>query len=90
MIACMSGVAVVDHLDLESKWTFLFVIMLIDFFGRLIIPSEFLPSVIRHIGAIVHPYWLMRGVMSLRENGITGTFWLYQFVLSLFAVGFFG
>jgi len=71
-----------------SKWTFLFVIMLIAFFGGLMIPTEFLPNILQHIGAIVHPYWLIRGVTSLWEEGITVTFWLYQLVLTLFATGY--
>jgi len=71
-----------------SKWTFLVVVMLIAFFGGLIIPTEFLPNILQHIGAIVHPYWLMRGVTSLWEEGITLTFWLYQLVLTLFAIGY--
>jgi len=71
-----------------SKWTFLVVIVLIGFFGGLIIPTEFLPNILQHIGAIMHPYWLIRSITSLETQGLTMTFWLYQLALTFFATGY--
>jgi len=72
----------------NSKWAFLVVTILIAFFGGLMMPTEILPDFMQSIGAIVHPYWLMRAVNGLVQYGITLNFWLFNLVTVLFAIAY--
>jgi len=60
----------------------------ISILSGLMFPTEVFPGILQHIGAIFHPYWLMRGLNSLAIYGFTTEFWLAQLVLVGFTVAF--
>jgi ABC-2 type transport system permease protein len=72
----------------SSKYTFWLFVAVIALLSGLVVPIEMLPSNLQHVGAILHPYWLMRSVNVLTDNGINIEFWLLQSILILFAVAF--
>jgi ABC-2 type transport system permease protein len=60
----------------------------ISFLSGLLFPTYIFPGFLQHIGAIFHPYWLMRGLTSLFNYGFNTEFWLAQLVLVGFTVAF--
>ena len=71
-----------------SNYTFMLVAAVVMVLSGLLIPREALPAVVAHIGAVFHPFWLLRALSTLYEYGITLQFWVYQLVMALFAGGF--
>ena len=54
----------------------------------IMVPIEALPGIMQYVGAIFHPYWLMRALTTLAVDGLTSSFWIYQGVMLLFATAF--
>jgi len=72
----------------SSKYAFLLFMALVLLLSGLMIPMEALPGWLRHVGAILHPYWFVRAVLILVDDGMTAQFWLYNVIVLLFGVGF--
>jgi len=72
----------------SSRNTYWVVGMAMVFLSGILVPLEIFPGFMQNVGAIFHPYWLMRGLISLAIYGLTIEFWLAQAVLILFAVAF--
>lgn len=71
-----------------SKYTFIFVVISISLLSGMVVPIEALPVFLQNMGAVSHPYWLMRSINSLTLNGLNLEFWLFQIILILFAAAF--
>lgn len=71
---------------MNSHYAYLFVVIVMAFLCGLLLPREALPAMLQHVGAAFYPYWLLRGVNSLVEYGMTFQFWLYQLVIGAFAI----
>ena len=71
-----------------NNYSYLFVAIVMTFFTGLLLPTEALPQALQHVGAVFHPYWLLRGVSTLVTYGLTRQFWLYKLVMVLFAAVF--
>lgn len=71
-----------------SKYAYMFVGAIIVMLSGLLIPLEALPNLLQRVGAVFHPYWLIRSINSLALYGITTEFWLFQGVVVLFTIAF--
>lgn len=54
--------------------------------GGLMVPLEFLPNVLRFIGAAFPAFWASNGMEILLENGVQTEYWMSLLVMLLFAV----
>ncbi|MCL2362537.1 MAG: ABC transporter permease [Defluviitaleaceae bacterium] len=72
----------------SSRYAFLFVMALILLLSGVLVPIEALPGLLQHAGAILHPYWFIRAVITLAEYGMTAQFWLYNTIVLLIGTGF--
>jgi len=71
-----------------SRYAYMLVGAVIAVLSGIMIPNEALPNFLQDVGAIFHPYWLIRSLNSLTLYGINTDFWLYQGIVMLFAIAF--
>jgi len=71
-----------------SRNSFFFVAAVMLLLSGIMVPIEALPGITQYVGAIFHPYWLMRALTTLAVDGLTTSFWIYQGVMLLFAIAF--
>jgi len=71
-----------------SRYAYMFVGAIIAVLSGLMVPIEALPNFLQNVGAIFHPYWLVRSANSLALYGINIDYWLYQGVVILFTIAF--
>ena len=62
--------------------------MLMGALGGLIMPQDWLPTWLYRAGMLFPPHWLVRGMNTLTQYGLTGWFWLSMAALALFTAAF--
>ena len=71
-----------------SRYAYMFVGAVIAVLSGLMMPIAALPDFLQNVGAVFHPYWLIRSANSLVLYGINMDFWLFQGVVVFFTIAF--